>query len=84
MMTQAQGVEVPSKVVWTVALFLAAWTLGGLYYAGRLVAQVERAVDELAAVKVVQADHNERITRNREDLLTLHASRAKPRARTWK
>ena len=74
MHTEPPAFNVPARVVWTVALFLAAWTLGGLYYAGRVVSQLERAVDELAAVKVVQTDHDRRIRFNREELIRMGAN----------
>lgn len=64
---------VPAGVLWSVALFLVAWTAGGLYYAGRLVAQVEIAVAELQAVKLEQKAQARRITVNRQALVKMGA-----------
>ena len=70
------GVMVPRSVAWSVAGFLAAWTLGGLFYTGRIVSQLETLTREMTEVKLVLNAHDARITVNREGVLRLEIERA--------
>lgn len=72
-MRDPTGVLVPAKVVWTVVLFLALQTAGGLYYAGRILTQFEAAVATIAQVQAKQETQDQRIASNREALVKIGA-----------